>query len=237
MRPRLVRFFVMLVALVANAPALRAQVPAGMPPSALAQAVALAERAAAAKAPAGARIVATPLAPDPRLKLAPCTRVQAHLGAGAPAWGRTRVGLRCTEGASWNVFLPLQVQVHAPAWSARTALPAGTRLSQDLLVRAETDWAAAPSPLAGELPALLGRVLVRPVSAGQALRAGDLQARQWFASGERVRVLAQGDGFAISAEGQALNAGIEGQPVRVRTESGRVVVGRPVGETRVELAL
>jgi len=231
----------MLVALASNAAALRAQVPPALPaaitPAALAEALALAERAAAARAPAAARVVARPLALDPRLHLAPCTRVQPHLPAGAPPWGRTRVGLRCTEGARWNVYLPLEVQVLAPAWRARTALPAGTRLSQDLLERAETDWSAGATPPLAELPALLDRVLARPLAAGQAPRAGDLQARQWFTSGERVRLVARGAGFAVDAEGQALNAGIEGQPVRVRTESGRVVVGRAAGPARVELAL
>jgi flagella basal body P-ring formation protein FlgA len=237
------RFFVTLVALLANASTLRAQVPppasgaAALPPPAVAQALALAGRAAAARAPAGARIEAMPLAPDPRLKLAPCTRAEPYLGSGAPPWGRTRVGLRCTEGANWSISLPVQVHVWAPAWTTRGALPAGTPLAQDLLERAETDWAAAGAPPLADLQALLGRVLARPVAAGQALRATDLRARQWFASGERVRVVSRGDGFAVSAEGQALNAGVEGQPVRVRTESGRVVVGSPVGPTRVELAL
>jgi flagella basal body P-ring formation protein FlgA len=72
---------------------------------------------------------------------------------------------------------------------------------------------------------------------GQVLRAGDLQARQWFASGDAVQVHATGAGWAIVTEGQALGAGIEGQPVRVRTGSGRVLTGRASGADRVEVAL
>ncbi len=227
------RLFATVLALAAHTGAVRAQVA----PSDVAQALALVRQAAAARAPDGARVEAEALPLDPRLRLAPCARVLPQLYAGAPAWGRTRVGLRCAEGAAWNVALPVQVRVHAPAWVARDALPAGTRLAQDLLQRADVDWSSAAQPPPAHVHELIGRVLARPLAAGQAPRAADLQPRLWFASGERVRLVAHGNGFAISADGQALNAGIEGQPVRVRMESGRIVVGQPMGPSRVELAL
>ena len=50
-------------------------------------------------------------------------------------------------------------------------------------------------------------------------------------------VVAVGAGFAISAEGQALSPGLEGQSTRVRLEAGRIVVGMPVGERRIEVPL
>jgi flagella basal body P-ring formation protein FlgA len=69
------------------------------------------------------------------------------------------------------------------------------------------------------------------------LRGADLRARQWFAAGDNVRLVATGSGWRINGEGQALAAGVEGQSVRVRTESGRVVSGVPVAERLVEVAL
>ena len=96
--------------------------------------------------------------------------------------------------------------------------------------------AAATPPFTAD-QALSGRVLARPVAAGAALRPTDLQPRLWFAAGGTVQISARGRGFAINVEGRALTSGREGHPARVRTESGRVVVGQPVGERRVELAL
>ena len=52
-----------------------------------------------------------------------------------------------------------------------------------------------------------------------------------------VSIVAAGSGFSISAEGQAVTPGFEGQNARVRTEAGRVLVGRPVGERRIEVNL
>ena len=210
----------------------------GLTPEFLAQATDLVRQAAQAGAPRGAQILALPGALDARLQLAPCTQVQPFMPAGVQPWGRSRVGLRCLQGpVAWQVFLPVTVQVWAPAVVATATLPAGARLEGSQLALAVVDWAAAPGAPHAELVALDGRVLVRPVAAGHALRVSDLRARQWFASGDNVQFVARGHGFAVSAEGQAMNAGLEGQPVRVRMESGRVVVGLPVGHKRVELTL
>lgn len=206
-------------------------------PQAIAGALVMARQAAAAKAPPGARVLATPGTLDPRLRLAPCQQVQPYLVGGQPSWGRTRVGLRCTTGATWNVFLPVQVQVFAPGLVMRAALPAGARLDESQLEMAEVDWSAIGSPPLSRLADAAGRTLARPLAAGQALRGADLKPHQWFAGGQVVRVVAAGDGYAISTTGQALGPGYEGQPVRVRTEGGRVLVGRPVGENRVEVEL
>ena len=47
--------------------------------------------------------------------------------------------------------------------------------------------------------------------------------------------MAQGPGFQVGGTGQALNAGIEGQPVRIRTDSGRILTAEAVGERRAEV--
>ncbi len=219
---------------------LAAAVPAAaqLTPQTVAEAVALATDAAAALAPPGARVLASAGRLDARLQLAPCALVTTYLPAGSPPWGRTRIGVRCNQGATlWNVYLPVTVQVLAPAVVVASALPAGAQLDPSQLGQSEVDWAAAPTPPYTAAEALNGRVLARPVAAGQALRSSDLQPRRWFAVGDTVRITARGAGFAITSEGQALTPGHEGQPARVRTDSGRIVVGRPVGERRLELSL
>lgn len=230
-----------LLLLLAASPALPAQapapLPAAVPAGALPPALALVAEAARALAPAGARVRVLPGALDPRLKLAACARVQPQLPAGVPAWGRTRVALRCVEGpVRWRVFLPVTVQVWAPAAVPTVALGAGARLDAGQIMLAEADWAAAAPPFA-DAAALQGRVLARAVPAGQPLRAADLQARQWFAAGDVVRVVTVGSGFSIATEGRALSAGVEGQAVRVRIGESHVAAGRPTGPRLVEVGL
>jgi len=203
-----------------------------------AQAVALATRAAQAVAPAGARVSVLPGALDMHLQLAPCEQIEPFLPGGTPAWGKGRVGLRCASGpVRWQAWLPVTVQVLAPALVARGALNAGTRLEAAHFATAEVDWAATPgTPLAS--PADIDqRLLARPLRAGQAPRAADLRTRQWFAAGDTVQIVARGSGFAIGGEGVALDAGLQGQPARVRTANGRVLTAQPVAERKVELVL
>jgi flagella basal body P-ring formation protein FlgA len=198
----------------------------------------LAEAAARAAAPAGTRVAVEIGALDPRLRLAPCLQVQPYLPPGMAMWGRSRVGLRCTEGtARWNVTLPIRVAVFGRAVVASGPLPAGVNLSQDQLALADIDIAAEPGAVFTDPTLLVGRVLARPLGAAEAVRAPALKSRQWFAAGETVQVRVAGEGFAIAAEAQALSAGIEGQEVRVRFENGRMASGRAVGERRVELLL
>lgn len=209
-----------------------------LPTDTVAQALNLARDGARHLAPTGARIEAEAGALDSRLRLAPCARIQAFLPAGSSPWGKSRVGLRCLEGAvAWQVNLPVTVRVWAPAVVPAAPLPLGARLEGAELQVIETDWAAAPGKPFAAVDELSGRVLVRPLAAGQAVRPADLRLRQWFAQGDTVQILAMGRGFAIRAEGQALAPGLEGQPVAVRTEAGRVVKAIPVAQGRVELPL
>jgi flagella basal body P-ring formation protein FlgA len=175
---------------------------------------------------------------DPRLKLAPCDQVQPYLPAQTRLWGRTRIGLRCVQGPSrWNVYLPITVKVHARAWVAAAALPAGSVLAAADLREAEIDWAEEPGAAYAQPEALIGRTLARPLAAGAGVRAPHLKVRVWFAAGDTVRITTVGNGYTVAGHGEALTPGVEGQAARVRTEAGRIVSAAPVGERQVELTL
>ncbi|HET9823160.1 MAG TPA: flagellar basal body P-ring formation chaperone FlgA [Burkholderiaceae bacterium] len=233
----------------------RAAVPAGVlagalgaPPTAQAQGAfepalfervhALAQEASRAAAAPGLRVEVRVGRLDARLKLAPCADVRPYLPAGMRLWGAARIGLRCHDSAvRWNVFLPITVDVYGPALVAHAPLPAGHTLAADDLRTAEVLLSATPAPALQRADTALGRTLARPLAAGAALHGADLRARQWFAAGDTVRVVAVGSGWRIAGEGQALAPGLEGQSVRVRTESGRIVAGVAVGEREVEVPL
>jgi flagellar basal body P-ring formation protein FlgA len=175
---------------------------------------------------------------DPRLKLAPCANVQPYLPAGMKLWGKARIGLRCADaGVRWNIFLPITVDVFGPGLVAVAALPAGAVLSAADLKPGTVNLSASPSAVLAAAELAIGRTLAKPLSPGDALRDADLRARQWFAAGDSVRIVAGGSGWRIHGEGQALNPGLEGQTVRVRTESGRIVSGVAAGDRMVEVPL
>lgn len=174
---------------------------------------------------------------DPRLKLALCQRIRAYLPTGANLWGRSRVGLRCEQGARWNIFWPVTVKVWAPAVVVSRSLPAGTVLEASDLTLARVDLAAGGSQAVLRPEEALGRTLARTLTQGAELRQADLKVRRWFQSGDPVKLVVRGAGFQAAATGTALAHGDEGRCARVRMESGRILCAQPVGERLAELSL
>jgi flagella basal body P-ring formation protein FlgA len=175
---------------------------------------------------------------DPRLRLAPCARVEPHLPAGARLWGRTRLGLRCVEGAvRWNVYLPITVKAFGPAWVLAGGVAAGAVLKEGDAIESEVDWAAESAAIVARPEAWVGLIAARPLQAGQALRQNMVRAPDLFQSGASVRVVVQGQGYAVTASGQALSAGAQGQNVRVRMSNGRLVSGIVQEDGTIEATL
>ena len=231
-----------LAALVAAAPALAQDEPAYAPDPALLQQVEAMARTGASAATGGeqkaVRVEVKVGRLDPRLRLAPCAKIEPYLPPGLPIWGQTRMGLRCTQGSKlWNVSLPITVSVFTHATVVKGNLAIGTTLDASQLGTAEVDIAAERGAAVADPALVVGRVLGRNLMAGATLRQTDMKARQFFAAGETVRVVALGPGWQVITEGQAVNAGIEGQTARVRTESGRILNARPSGDRQVELTL
>ncbi len=175
---------------------------------------------------------------DSRLKLAPCAKVEAYLPTGSRLWGKTRVGLRCTDGvARWNVSMPATVKAFGPAWVVRGHVPVGMVLTQADVVEAEVDWAEEVNPVVQDPAAWLGQVTTRLLTTGQTLRQGMVKPAQVFQAGAQVRVVAQGVGFQISGDAQALTAGVVGQPARVRMDNGRIASGTVLDVRTVKIDL
>ncbi len=175
---------------------------------------------------------------DPRLRLAPCNRVEPYLPIGSRLWGRTRLGLRCLDGAThWNVFLPVTVKAWGPAFVLTGNVPSGTVLTAADAIESEVDWAAETAPVAATQESWVGLVASRYLLAGQALRQNMVRAPELFKAGTQVRVVAQGPGFSVTASGQAVTAGAVGQNIRVRMDNGRVISGTVSGDGTIEAAL
>ena len=175
---------------------------------------------------------------DPRLQLAPCAKVETFVPPGAKLWGRSRVGLRCTEGTgNWQVFLPVRIKAFGPAWVLRSGLQANTILSEQDAVLKEVDWAETASPVLGQASEWVGKSLVRATVSGETLSASMVRSPPIFANGAQVKLVARGPGFTISSAGHALSAGVSGQDVRVRLDSGRIVSGKVTQDGVVTMGL
>ena len=175
---------------------------------------------------------------DSRLRLAPCARVEPYIPVGSRLWGKTRLGVRCLDGATkWNVFLPVTVKAFGNAWVIKGDIVAGAVLTENDAMQAEVDWAEEMSPIVANPVQWVGQVASRALTTGQPLRQSMIRPAQVFQAGAQVRVVAQGTGFQITSDGQALSAGVIGQPARVKLDSGRIMSGVVLDNRTVKLEI
>jgi flagella basal body P-ring formation protein FlgA len=172
---------------------------------------------------------------DPRLQLAPCARVEPFVPPGVRLWGRTIIGLRCAEGATWSVTLPIQVRIFTPALVAtRTLAPGATLDAADYTV-AEVEVTREPPGVLTDPAQTRDKILTRGLAAGQTLRADHLRAQPVVANGDPVRVVYQGPGFTVGADGKALGTAPSGGTVRVQLDGGRIITGTARAGRTVEV--
>jgi len=183
------------------------------------------------------RVEVTIGAPDARIDLSGCARLEPFLSPGTRLWGRAWVGIRCAEGSAPTAYFPVQVRISAPAWVASRALAAGAAIGTDEARLEEVELTREPPGALGDLAAVQHKVLARPIAAGQLLRPEHFRARPVLASGDAVRVVYSGSGFAVVTEGRALTGATDGQTVRVQTASGKALTGVARAGRIVEVGL
>lgn len=162
---------------------------------------------------------------DPRLRLAPCARIEPFIPRGARLWGRTNIGVRCVEGASWSTFIPIQVRIYAPAVVAARPLRAGEEVMPEDLRLEEVELTREPPGVFTDPGQLADRVLLRTINVGQVLRADQTRVKPVLNAGDPVKVSYLGTGFRVSIDGRALSQAVDGQRVRVQTDTGKILNG------------
>jgi flagella basal body P-ring formation protein FlgA len=233
----LIRFCVVALGALLAAPLARADVPATQPATQAAppatQAVRMFLERETTGLPGRVEIEFGTL--NPQALPAPCARVEPFLPGGVRLWGRSSVGLRCSDGAPWSTFLPVNVRVFAKALVASRSLPAGHSLAGEDYRAEEIDLTQQPAGIVQDAAYASDKVLARPVASGQPLRREHFRLRPMVTQGDPVKLVYQGAGFTVSTEAKALGVATDGQPVRVQTESGRVLTGIARGPRLVEL--
>jgi flagella basal body P-ring formation protein FlgA len=170
---------------------------------------------------------------DSRLVLQACATLQAFLPTGSQLVGRTTVGVHCTAGASWTVFLPVQIKISRALLLNARQLPAGHTLQAED-VYAQTMEVTHTSGITDQ-NLVLGKVLRYGISAGQLLREDMLRTPFSVMQGQSVQVLVHSASFSISSTGVALNNASDGQAVKVKSVNGRVLSGVARANGMVEL--
>jgi flagella basal body P-ring formation protein FlgA len=147
------------------------------------------------------------------------------MDATARPWGRTHVKVRCAEGATWSLYVPVQIHVTVDYLVSARPLRAGQLIAEADITRREGDLAELPADVLMDPAQALGQSANVSLPANRPLRATMLSQPLVVRQGQNVKVVATGTGFQVSSEGRALNNAASGQVVQVRLSSGEVVRG------------
>ena len=161
---------------------------------------------------------------DPRLALPACEQPQVSWSAGAAPSGNSSLDLSC-PAAGWSLRLPVTIAEKRMGVVATRPLKAGELLAPDDVRLAEMTSPALSRNVLNRLDQAIGQSMRSSVPAGAWLRSFMLQQPDVIRTNQRVKVLAQGDGFVATAEGTARGNAAVGESVRVRMASGREVSG------------
>lgn len=156
------------------------------------------------------------------LKLA-CDEPAFNTPGNSRLWGNIAVLAQCGNAKQY-----LQVNVQAIGEYVVAAAP---------IVRGSPIEAQSVTLMRGRLDQLPPRTMLtlaqaedaislRDVAIGQPLQLSMVRQSWRVKAGQKVVVIAQGEGFSINSEGQALNNASVAQSARVRMPSGQVVSGQ-----------
>lgn len=154
-----------------------------------------------------------------------CRNISVTMNPDARPWGRTHVQARCTDGATWNLYVPVEIHVTADYVVSARPLRAGQTLTEADVARRRGDLAQLPGNVLTDVAQAIGQNAGVAVPADRPLRADMLRKPVVIRQGQNAKVTSGGTGFQVASEGKAMGNAIAGQVVQVRMASGQILSG------------
>lgn len=154
-----------------------------------------------------------------------CRSIAVTMSPDARPWGRTHVQARCTDGATWNLYVPVEIHVTADYLVSARPLRAGQTLTDADVTRRRGDLAELPANVLTDVSQAIGQNAGIALPAERPLRADMLRKPVVIRQGQSTKVTSGGAGFQVASEGKALGNAVPGQVVQVRMASGQTLSG------------
>mgnify|MGYP002616383590 CR=1 FL=1 len=152
--------------------------------------------------------------------LPPCEQPLLSMSNNSRLWGNVNVLARCGNDKRY-----LQVNVQANYVVAAMPIVRGGKLGAGNVKLKRGRLDTLPPRTVLDINQLVDAVSLRDLSPDQPIQLTQFRQAWRVKAGQRVNVIASGDGFSANAEGQALNNAAVAQNARVRMVSGQVVSG------------
>ncbi|WHP33124.1 flagellar basal body P-ring formation chaperone FlgA [Trabulsiella odontotermitis] len=159
----------------------------------------------------------------PQNQLPQCEQPTLSVPASARLWGNLNVLAQC---GSEKRYLQVNVQAVGNYVVAAQAISRGSKLQPGSVELKRGRLDQLPPRAMLDISQAQDAVSLRDVAPGQPIQLSMLRQSWRVKAGQRVQVIASGDGFYVNGEGQALNNAAVAQNARVRMPSGQVVSGK-----------
>jgi flagellar basal body P-ring formation protein FlgA len=176
---------------------------------------------------------------DPRLKLKPCeSDLQIEFTRQDKISGNTSLNISCSQPASWNIHLPVRVDVYDDVLVSRIPLVRGQSLSATDVKFKKTNISTLNRGYFRQIEDLKNLQTKNNLSANRVLNPSNLAPKKLIKSGQKVTIVLNFNGLEVKSSGEALSAASEGQLIKVRnTGSNKIIQGIVSANGQVKVSL
>ena len=151
-----------------------------------------------------------------------CEQPALSLTGYAQLWGNVNVLTNC---GNEKRYLQVNVQATGNYVVAAQAITRGSVLTPESVKLKRGRLDQLPPKTMLDISQAQDAVSLRDLSPDQPVQLSMLRQAWRVKAGQRVMVVANGEGFSVNSEGQALNNAAVSQSARVRMSSGQIVSG------------
>ncbi|WP_353614013.1 flagellar basal body P-ring formation chaperone FlgA [Mangrovibacter phragmitis] len=159
---------------------------------------------------------------SPQSQLPQCANPEFRLPTNGRFWGNLSVMMRC---GNQQRYVLVTVQASGNYVVASQVLERGTPVTTGNVELKYGRLDLLPPNTLFSVDDALNAITLRNVAAGQPIIRSMLRVQWRVKAGQKVQVIAAGQGFSVNSEGKALNNAAVTQNARVRMSSGQVVSG------------
>lgn len=158
----------------------------------------------------------------PQGQLPACDQPTLSVVGSAKLWGNMNVMANC---AGTKRFVQVEVQATGNYVVAVQPVARGATLQAGSVALQRGRLDQLPPRTMLDINMAQDAVSLRDLVPGQAIQLSMVRQAWRIKAGQRVQVVASGDGFSVNSEGQAMNNAAVAQNARVRMASGQIVSG------------
>jgi flagella basal body P-ring formation protein FlgA len=143
------------------------------------------------------------------------------------------VSMEGRNGSDTNVYVPFKVQVKRVLYGLKHGVKKGDTIHLDDVTLKETFLQGAYSAYPAGVEDIVGKAAKKEMLPGEIITKQMLEEQVVVTKGEQVNMKVENQKLLVQSRGMALEKGKLGDFIRVKSASGREVVGRVTGSNSI----